>query len=320
MIKVGIVGYGNLGKACEGLINKENDLKLIKIFTRRDPNSFNNKNMEHLDQLEMYKDAIDVLILAIGSATDIPEMAPKIIKNFNTVDSFDNHGDIPEYYKKIDIIAKKNKKCAFISTGWDPGLFSLNRLISESILTQGHTYTFWGKGVSQGHSDAVRKLEGVIDAVQYTVPKINILENIKNEKRDLKSYETHTREVFVVVEDKVNKNLIEEKIKSMENYFDLYDTTVHFISKSEFDKNHKGIPHGGHVIRVGETLNNNKELYHLSLDLESNPEFTAAINLACVRATYRYIKLGAYGAHTILDTPPNYYSNMTLDRIIERYL
>ena len=290
MIKVGIVGYGNLGRSLEALIDLEENMELVRIFTRRDPNSINNERMESLKNILDYKDRIDVIVLALGSAIDIPEMGPEIAKNFNTVDSFDTHAKIPEYFSEMDRISKENNLVSFISTGWDPGLFSLNRMVAESILPRGNTNTFWGKGVSQGHSDAVRRIAGVKNAVQYTLPKQEIIEDIYNVERDLKSYEAHSREVFVVAEEGVDKEAIRREIVTMKNYFDEYETTVHFISQEEFEREHTGMPHGGHVIRVGETPNG-KEVYKFTLELDSNPDFTASVNVACIRACQNFLKI-----------------------------
>lgn len=318
-MNIGIVGYGNLGKSVRGLVEREENLNLIKIFTRRDTATFQDEKMESIKNLLEYRDKIDVLILTLGSATDIPEMAPEIIKNFNTVDAYDNHAHIPEYFEEMDKIAIENGKVAFISTGWDPGLFSLNRIIAESILTKGNTNTFWGRGVSQGHSDAVRRIKGVKKAVQYTIPKEEIIENIKENSKDYKSYETHNRLCYVVCE-KDDEDRIREEIVNMEDYFKPYDTEVKFISEEEFEKNHRNMPHGGHVIRVGETLNENREMYKFTLELDSNPDFTAAVMIACARAVMKYVQNKNYGAHTILDTPPHYYQEISHAELIKKYL
>ncbi|MGF0095754.1 diaminopimelate dehydrogenase [Peptoniphilus sp. SGI.035] len=318
-MKIGIVGYGNLGKSLRGLIERDENLKLVKIFTRRDRNSFNDDKMESIKNLLEYKDKIDVLLLSLGSATDIPDMAPEIIKDFNTVDAYDNHAHIPQYFEKMNDIAIKNGKVAFVSTGWDPGLFSLNRLIAESILTKGHTNTFWGKGVSQGHSDAVRRIKGVKRAVQYTIPKEEIIENIKENSKDYKSFETHNRLCYVVCEKK-DEARIREEIVNMEDYFKPYETEVKFISEEEFERDHTKMPHGGHVIRVGETLENNRELYKFTLELDSNPDFTAAVMIAASRAVLKYVENKNYGAHTVLDTPPAYYNELSHEELIKNYL
>lgn len=320
MIRVGIVGYGNLGKAARFLIKREEDIELVKVFTRRDPLSFKDEIMESLDKISDYKNKIDVLILALGSAKDIPNIAPDLLKEFNTVDCYDNHNHIPEYFEKMDAIGRQKKKCAFISTGWDPGLFSLNRALAEAILTKGNTNTFWGKGVSQGHSDAVRRVEGVKYAIQYTVPKEEIIANIREEKRQLKSYESHKREVYLVAEEGADKKKIEEEIINMEDYFKDYEVKVHFIDEEDFKKSHQGMPHGGHVIRVGEGLANNSQVYKFSLDLMSNPEFTAAVAIASLRALYKFLEEKDYGAHTILDTPIYYFTGKSHLEAIKKYL
>lgn len=319
MIRVGIVGYGNLGKSLEALIDLEENMELVRIFTRRDPDSIKNERMESLKNILDYKDRIDVMVLALGSATDIPEMGLEIAKNFNTVDSFDTHAKIPEYFSEMDRISKENNLVSFISTGWDPGLFSLNRMVAESILPRGNTNTFWGKGVSQGHSDAVRRIAGVKNAVQYTLPKQEIIEDIYNIERDLKSYEAHSREVFIVAEEGVDKEAIRREIVTMKNYFDEYETTVHFISQEEFEREHMVMPHGGHVIRVGETPNG-KEVYKFTLELDSNPDFTASVNLACIRACQKFFENNSFGTHTVLDTPPIYYTDLNSQNAIEKYL
>ncbi|MBL7574769.1 diaminopimelate dehydrogenase [Peptoniphilus asaccharolyticus DSM 20463] len=318
MIRVGIVGYGNLGRSLEALIDLEENMELVKIFTRRDPSSIDNSRMESLDNILDYKGKIDVMVLALGSATDIPEMGPKITEHFNTVDSFDTHAKIPEYFAEMDKISKENNLVSFISTGWDPGLFSLNRMIAESILPRGNTNTFWGKGVSQGHSDAVRRIAGVKNAIQYTIPKQEIIDEIYNVERSLKSYETHLREVFVVAEEGANQEDIRNEIVTMKNYFDEYETIVNFISEEEFEREHTGMPHGGHVIRVGETPNG-KEIYKLSLELDSNPDFTASVNVACIRACQRFFENNNFGSHTVLDTPPVYYASNNIN-LLNKYL
>lgn len=319
MIKVGIVGYGNLGKSVEALVDLEKDMELVKIFTRRDPKSLDNERMESLENINSYKGQIDVMVLALGSATDIPELAPEIAKNFNTVDSFDTHAKIPEYLKQMDEISRENNLVSFISTGWDPGLFSLNRMIAEHILPRGNTNTFWGKGVSQGHSDAVRRIKGVKNAVQYTIPKQEVIDDIYNVEKEMKSYETHTRVVYAVLEDGADKEAIKNEIVTMKNYFDEYETTVNYISEEEFNKEHVGMPHGGHVIRVGDTPNG-KEVYKFTLELDSNPDFTASVNVACIRACNSFAKNKEYGSHTVLDTPPIYYTALKPQEAVAKYL
>ncbi len=320
MIRVGIVGYGNLGRSAEKLVEKDTGMELVKIFTRRDPSSFGSSKFESLDNLLDYREKIDVQILALGSATDIPNLAPKIAENFNTVDAFDTHASIPEYFSKMDSISKENSKVSFISTGWDPGLFSLNRLMAEAILPRGITTTFWGRGVSQGHSDAVRRVPGIKHAVQYTIPREEILEDVKNITTPLKSYETHTREVYVVPEDAADFERITSEIVEMKNYFDQYETTVNFITEEEYFENHRGMPHGGVVVRVGETDDGVKEVIKYGLELDSNPDFTAAVCLASVRAVMAYLNEEKFGAHTILSTPPIYFMGIDEEEAIGKYL
>ncbi len=319
-IKIGIVGYGNLGKGLISAIEKTDDMELVKIFTRRDPASFADDRMESMDNILNYKDSIDVLLLALGSATDIPEIAPKLAAHFNIVDSYDNHHNIPNYFKEVDAIAAQNGKTIMISMGWDPGLFSLNRLMGESILPQGKTFTFWGTGVSQGHSDAVRRIAGVKNAVQYTLPKREILENIAYQPDGLTNYETHDRQCFVVLEEGADPAAVTEQIVTMKDYFENYNTEVNFISEEEFLKNHSAMPHGGHVIRVGETGTGRKEKIDFSLELESNPEFTASVVIVGARAVHRIHNIGTYGALTIFDVPPALYSPFSHEELIEKYL
>lgn len=320
MIKIAIAGYGNLGKSIRGLVEREEDFELVKIFTRRDPKSFNDHIFESLDNILNYKNDIDLVIMALGSAKDIPEIGPRLIKDFSTLDAYDNHKMIKSYFEKMDKIAKENQNVAFVSTGWDPGLFSFNRMMAEAIIKEGHTTTFWGRGVSQGHSDAVRRIEGVKFAVQYTIPNQEILKNIKNDLKDYKSYETHKREVFVVVDQDADKERIEREIKTMPDYFSDYETKVNFISEEEFKKDHNKMPHGGHVVRVGLGLDSHTQMISYNLDLDSNPDFTAAVCLASARAAYRFKKEKKFGAHTILDTPVNYFSSKSHIELIEEYL
>ncbi len=320
MIRVGIVGYGNLGKSAHRLIKMTDDMEVVKIFTRRDPNKFDDDIFESYSNIDKYKEDIDVIFLAVGSATDIPQIAPEVVKYYNTVDSFDTHAEIPGYYDKMEVIAKENNNACLISTGWDPGLFSLQRLMAETILPKGNTYTFWGKGVSQGHSDAVRRIDGVRYAVQYTIPKEEMIKNIDKSEGDLKSFEGHLRQVFVVADDGADLDKIENEIKNMKNYFDEYETQVFFIDEKEFLNNHTSMPHGGHVIRVGETLDGNKEVIDYTLKLDSNPDFTVCVNIASIRAVYRFAKENKFGVHTILDTPPIYYSKLNIKDAVKKYL
>lgn len=311
-IKVGICGYGNLGKGIESEITKSNDMELIAIFTRRDPSTLKPLSATpviSMNDMENWKDKIDVMIMCGGSATDLPNQVPEAAKLFNTVDSFDTHAKIPEYYEKVNKVALENSKTCVISGGWDPGMFSVIRTYSNAILQEGKTYTFWGKGVSQGHSDAIRRIPGVKNAVQYTIPIDEAMERVRSgENPELTTAEKHTRECFVVVEEGADKVLIEKQIKEMPNYFSEYITTVHFVSEEELRKNHSKMPHGGFVIHSGETGERNKQIIEYSLKLDSNPEFTSSVLIALTRAAYRINREGKYGAKTILDIPPAYLS------------
>lgn len=313
MIKVGILGYGNLGKGIESAITQNPDMELVAVFTRRSPESVvirtQNVSVLHTDKLMEMTDKIDVLVLCGGSATDLPEQTPKYAKYFNVVDSFDTHAKIPEHFANVDESAKSSGKTAIISVGWDPGMFSLNRLYAGAILPEGKDYTFWGKGVSQGHSDAIRRIDGVKDAKQYTIPVEEALELVrKGENPELTTRQKHTRECFVVAEEGADLERIEAEIKNMPNYFADYDTTVHFISEEELKKEHSSIPHGGFVLRSGVTGMNkeHKHLIEYSLKLDSNPEFTASVITAYVRAAFRMNKEGMSGCKTVFDIPPAY--------------
>src|SRR5699024_3477676 len=319
-IKIGIVGYGNLGKGLISAINNTDDMELVKIFTRRNPKDFNIKEIESLDNILEYKDIIHVLVLSLGSAIDIPIFAPKLAKDFNTVDCYDNHSNMLNYYKIMDKIARENNNTSMIAMGWDPGLFSLNRFMAESILPKGKSFTFWGPGLSQGHSDALRRIEGIKLAVQYTIPKKEILNNISNQPDNLETCDTHDRQCFVVLEKNYNRNDITEEIIHMKDYFEDYNTEVNFISEEEFKQNHQSMPHGGHIIRIGETGKDHKENIKFSLKLASNPEFTASVALAGARAVYKMNQLRNYGSITILDTPAQFYSPLSLEELIDEYL
>ena len=313
MIRVGILGYGNLGRGVEQAINMNDDMELFAVFTRRNPDSLKIKSQTakvlSIDEIEKYKNDIDVLIICGGSATDLPEQTPKYVEIFNVVDSFDTHAKIPEHFARVDEVAKKSGKIGIISVGWDPGMFSLNRLYGNAILPNGKDYTFWGKGVSQGHSDAIRRIEGVVDAKQYTIPVEEALDAVRAGKNpELTTREKHTRECFVVAADGADKARIEQEIKTMPNYFADYDTTVHFITKEELDKNHSGIPHGGFVLRSGKTSDNVNHIVEYSLKLDSNPEFTASVLVAYARAAYKLNKEGLCGAKTVFDIAPAYLS------------
>ena len=311
-MKIGIVGYGNLGKGVEYAVLQNPDIQLEAIFTRRDPKTLkiNSKaKVESVSSIKNWKDKLDVLIICGGSATDLPIQTPQYATDFNVVDSFDTHAKIPEHFSNVDKIAKENNHVALISVGWDPGMFSLNRLYANAILPNGKDYTFWGKGVSQGHSDAIRRIKGVKDAKQYTIPVKEALEAVKSGKQpNLTTREKHTRECFVVLEDGADPKFVENAIKTMPNYFDEYDTTVHFISEDELKKNHSGIPHGGFVFRSGTTANGNGHLIEYNLKLDSNPEFTAGVLVAYARAAYRLFKEKQFGCKTVFDVPPAYLS------------
>ncbi len=321
-MKLGILGYGNLGRGVECAVKQNEDVELAAIFTRRNPNDINvltkNVSVLNVSEIEKWKDKIDVLILCGGSATDLPEQTPKYAKMFNVVDSFDTHARIPEHFANVDAASKETGHTAVISVGWDPGLFSLNRMYANAILPNGKDYTFWGKGVSQGHSDAIRRIEGVQDARQYTVPVEAALNSIRNgETPELSVREKHTRECYVVLKEGVDAKRVEHEIVTMPNYFDQYDTTVHFITQEELDKNHKGIPHGGFVIRNGKTgwTNETKHTIEYSLKLESNPEFTSSVLIAFARAAYKLNKEGQIGCKTIFDIAPAYLSSKTPEEL-----
>ncbi len=318
-IKIGVVGYGNLGKGVENAVKFNKDIELVAIFTRREPAKLkvsSNTKVFSVDDIEQWKDKIDVLVLCGGSATDLVLQTPKYAKMFNVVDSFDTHAKIPEHFNKVDKIAKASKTVAIISVGWDPGLFSLNRMLGNTFLPDGKDYTFWGKGVSQGHSDAIRRIPGVKTAKQYTIPMASALEAVRSGKKpNLTTRQKHRRECFVVAEEGADKNKIEQAIKTMPNYFSEYDTTVNFISEEEFSKNHLGMSHGGFVIRSGTTSQNMNHLIEFSIKLDSNPEFTSSILIAYARATYRLAKEGQCGCKTIFDIAPAYLSQKTSEEL-----
>ncbi len=314
-IKIGIAGYGNLGKGVECAIRHNPDLELSAVFTRRDPASLTlltpGVKVYSMEEAVSKKDSIDVMILCGGSAVDLPVQTPLLARHFNVVDSFDTHARISQHFDAVDEAAKEGNKVGIISVGWDPGMFSLNRLYGESILPSGHDYTFWGRGVSQGHSDAIRRIEGVRDARQYTIPVEGALEAVRSGKSpELSTREKHTRECFVVAEENADLNRIREEIVSMPNYFADYDTTVHFISDEELNRDHRGIPHGGFVIRTGKTgwEDENSHVIEYSLKLDSNPEFTASVLTAYARAAYRLNQEGQSGCKTVLDIAPAYLS------------
>lgn len=321
-IRIGIVGYGNLGRGTELAIRQNPDVKLAAVFTRREPSQLKilteGVPVYSVNDILAHKDEIDVLILCGGSATDLPVQGPEFAANFNTIDSFDTHARIPEYFAKVDEAAKKGGNVSIISVGWDPGMFSVQRLYGSCILPEGKDYTFWGKGVSQGHSDAIRRVEGVKDGKQYTIPVEASVEAVRNgEDPELTTRQKHTRECFVVAEEGADKAKIEAEIKNMPNYFSDYDTTVNFITEEELKRDHSGIPHGGFVIRSGKTGVNGetKQIVEYRLNLGSNPEFTSSILVAYARAAYRLSKEGNTGAKTVFDIAPAYLSPKSGDEI-----
>lgn len=320
-IRIGIVGYGNIGRGVEQAIARNDDMELKAVFTRRDPSAVVIKTagaeVKHFDDMLSMKDEIDVMMLCGGSATDLPVMGPEIAANFNTIDSFDTHAKIPEYFENVDKAAKAGNNVSIISVGWDPGMFSLNRLYAESILVQGSTYTFWGKGVSQGHSDAIRRIDGVKNAIQYTVPIEEAVDRVRTgSEPELTTREKHLRECYVVAEEGADKAAIEQAIKTMPNYFDEYDTTVTFISEEELKEKHSKMPHGGFVIRTGETgTEGNKHVIEYSLKLDSNPEFTASVLVAYARAAYRLSQKGENGARSVFDIAPALLSQKTPEQL-----
>lgn len=315
MIRIGIYGYGNLGRGIESAIKQNDDMELVAVFTRRDPASLKIKTegarVLHVDDALKMTSEIDVMVICGGSATDLPTQTPFLAQYFNVIDSFDTHAKIPEHFEGVDASARKGGHVAMISVGWDPGMFSLNRMYAGAILPEGKDYTFWGKGVSQGHSDAIRRIDGVADAKQYTIPVEAALDAVRSGSNpELTTRQKHTRECFVVAKAGADLEKIENEIKTMPNYFADYDTTVHFISQQELNEKHSGIPHGGFVIRSGVTGENgqNRHIIEYSLRLDSNPEFTASVIVAYARATYRMAREGMSGCKTVLDVPPAYLS------------
>lgn len=320
-IRIGIVGYGNIGRGVEQAVARNEDMELKAVFTRRDPADVAVKTqgaaVKHFDDMMSMKGEIDVMVLCGGSATDLPVIGPEVAANFNTIDSFDTHAKIPEYFANVDKSAKEGGNVSIISVGWDPGMFSLNRLYAESILVQGSTYTFWGKGVSQGHSDAIRRIEGVKNAIQYTVPVEEAIKQVRsgNEPK-LTTRDKHLRECYVVAEDGADREAIEQAVKTMPNYFDEYDTTVTFITEEELKADHSKMPHGGFVIRSGETgCEGNKHVIEYSLKLDSNPEFTASVLISYARAAYRLSKAGESGAKSVFDIAPALLSQKTPEEL-----
>ncbi len=324
-IRIGILGYGNIGRGVEQAVMQSPDMELKAIVTRRNPGEIKNiaegVRIVNTADIEKYKDEIDVLILCGGSATDLPEQGPEYAAMFNCVDSFDTHARIPEYFESVDKAARASGKTAAISIGWDPGLFSMNRMLAEAVLPTGETYTFWGKGVSQGHSDAIRRVEGVKNAIQYTIPIEEAVNRIRNgEVPDLTTRDKHLRECFVVAEEGADKAKIEDNIKNMPNYFADYNTIVHFISEEELRKNHSRMPHGGFVIRSGKTGLDNKHIIEFSLKLDSNPEFTGSVMVAYARAVARLNAEGRTGAMTVFDIPIGYLSPKTPEELRKELL
>ena len=326
-IRIGIVGYGNLGRGVECAISQNPDMELVAVFTRRVPESVkilsNKATVYHIDSIQDMIGKIDVMILCGGSATDLPHQTPAIAKLFSVVDSFDTHAKIPEHFAAVDESARKGGNLAIISCGWDPGMFSINRLYAEAILPEGKGYTFWGKGVSQGHSDAIRRIEGVADAKQYTIPVESALEAVRSGTNpELSTRQKHLRECFVVAKEGADLSRIESEIVTMPNYFADYDTIVHFITAEEMQRDHSGIPHGGFVIHAGKTGKNREHtnIIEYNLKLDSNPEFTASVLVACARAAHRMHAEGATGCKTILDIPPSYLSPASGENLRKRLL
>lgn len=316
-IRVGIVGYGNLGRGVEAAVKLQPDMELVGVFSRRNGlETVSGVPSYAMSELESFKGKIDVMVLCGGSATDLIEQTPMVAKHFTVIDSFDTHARIPEHFENVNKAAKEGGNAALISCGWDPGMFSLQRVFAESILPQGKSYTFWGRGVSQGHSDAIRRLDGVVDARQYTVPREEYLEQIRQgQTPEVTAQSGHLRECYVVAAEGADKDKIENEIKTMENYFVGYETIVHFISQEELDKNHKGIPHGGFVLRSGESTEGTRHVVEYSLKLDSNPEFTGSVLTAYARGIYRLAKYGGTGAYTVFDIPPAWISTHSAEEL-----
>ena len=319
-MKIGILGYGNLGRGVEAAIKKNEDMELVAVYTRRDPSTLTINTegvaVKSTADLDTGKEDIDVLIICGGSATDLPAMTPKYAAMYNVIDSFDTHARIPEHFANVDKAAKEAGTIGIISCGWDPGMFSISRAYATAVLPDGQAYTFWGKGGSQGHSDAVRRIEGVRDCRQYTIPVPAALEKVRSgENPELTTREKHTRECFVVAEEGADLARIENEIKTMPNYFSDYDTTVHFIDEAEMKKNHSGLPHGGSVIYSGESSDGVKHVIEYSLTLDSNPEFTGSVLVAYARAAARLNAEGVKGAKTVFDIAPSYLNRMSGDEM-----
>ncbi|MDY3983136.1 MAG: diaminopimelate dehydrogenase [Veillonellaceae bacterium] len=322
VIRMGIVGYGNLARGVEAAIKHQPDMELVAVFSRRSGvKTVSGVPVHAMSELESFKGKIDVMVLCGGSATDLIEQTPAVAKYFTVIDSFDTHARIGEHFANVDKVTKAAKTAAIISCGWDPGLFSLQRVFGESFLPQGKSYTFWGRGVSQGHSDAIRRIDGVADARQYTVPKEELLESIRNgQTPDVSATDGHLRDCYVVAKPGADKAKIEKEIKEMPNYFVGYETTVHFISQEELDRDHKGIPHGGFVLRSGETTEGTKHVYEFSLKLDSNPEFTGSVLVAYARGLHRLQQHGGVGCFTVFDIPPAWLSPKTDEELRAHYL
>ena len=321
-MKIGILGYGNLGRGVEFAVQENSDMELAAVFTRRNPADVKilteNVPVVHVDEIKNWAEKIDVMILCGGSATDLPKQTPEFAKMFNVIDSFDTHAKIPEHFAKVDEAAKNSNHVAIISVGWDPGLFSLARAYANAVLPDGKDYTFWGKGVSQGHSDAIRRINGVKNAKQYTIPIESALEEVRGGKNpELTTRQKHLRECFVVLEDGADAAKVENEIKTMPNYFADYDTIVNFISEDELKKNHSGLAHGGFVIRSGKTgeNKNHSHIVEFSLKLDSNPEFTSSVLIAYARAAYRFSREKNFGCKTVFDIPPAYLSQKSAEEL-----
>lgn len=322
-IRLGILGYGNLGRGVEFAAKNNPDVALKAVFTRRNPQHLKTQGTPvfSVDEILNHQKNLDVLILCGGSATDLPQQTPHFAQYFNTVDSFDTHAKIPEHFAQVDAAGKKAGTVNIISTGWDPGLFSLNRLYGESFLPSGKTYTFWGKGISQGHSDAIRRIEGVLDARQYTIPIEEALDSVRSGKNpNLSTRQKHLRECFVVAAETADKAAIEKAIVTMPNYFDEYDTVVHFISQETLNAEHAGMPHGGFVLRSGSTSEKINHIIEFSLKLDSNPEFTSSVLVAYARAAHRLAQKGEKGAFTVFDIPPAFLSPKTPEELRKELL
>ncbi len=325
LIRIGIVGYGNLGRGVETSIQKNPDLQLVGIFTRRAPETvkpcFAETSVFHMDLLADFKEKIDVLILCGGSKDDLPQQTPQLASQFNTVDSFDTHARIPEFFDAVNAPALANKKTAMISIGWDPGMFSINRLFGEALLPDGETYTFWGKGLSQGHSDAIRRVDGVKAGVQYTIPSTDAIEKVRSGSRpQLSTKDKHTRECYVVLENGADAKAVEQAIVTMPDYFADYSTTVNFIDEETLRKEHNSMPHGGFVIRSGNSSAEQNQVIEFSLKLDSNPEFTASVLVAYARACYRMNQTGQYGAKTAFDVAPGLLSMKSPEQLRKEIL